>query len=189
MMERGVEKVSHLMSCWSGQNISVQSILELTWHTVKAFMKASDPRYIRPITHDNHRTVSYFHIRSPLSLQSPPPGLSLWPGVESWSLVPGPPAWLWETPGPAPESPLVPGTGFSVPVNTALAEEVVNHNQELNFSPIFCNNRSILWSIMALQWIRGGVTMRKIITYNTTSRLWNNKTKVRAMFCQSQMRF
>ena len=60
-------------------------------------------------------------------------------------------------------SPLVPGTGFSVPVNTALAEEVVNHNQELNFSPIFCNNRSILWSIMALQWIWGGVTMRTII--------------------------
>ena len=117
-------------------------------------------------------------ISAPLSLQSPPLRHRGCHSDREWRADPGagPPTGLTVgNTGPAPES-LGPRSGFSVPVNTALAEEVVNRN-ELNFSPIFCNNRSILWSRMALQWIWEGVTMSAIINYNATAGLWNNKNE------------
>ena len=76
--------------------------------------------------------------------------------------------------------------GFSVRVNTALAEEVVNHTA-LSFSPIFCNNWSILWRIMrimAVQWIWEGVTMSTINNYNDTTGCEIIKRRW-AMFCKS----
>ena len=116
-------------------------------------------------THNSWQPSDSFLFSYPLpslcSLRLSATGVVTLTGSGELVLVLAPPAWLWETPGPAPES-LGPRTGFSVPVNTALPEEVVNHN-ELNFSPIFCNNRSILWSRMALQWIWGRVTMSAII--------------------------
>ena len=72
--------------------------------------------------------------------------------------------------------------GFSVWVNTALAEEVVNHTQRwLNFSLIFCNNRRILRRI-----ISDSVIMRRSDNEDNHNDKSCEMIKRRwAMFCQS----
>ena len=55
---------------------------------------------VRPITHDNHRTVSYFHIRSSLLVRRWGCHSDRERRVDPQS---SPPACLWENTGPAPE--------------------------------------------------------------------------------------
>ena len=118
----------------------------------------------RPKSHNNHHTGWYFLQDATSAVPTlMPPGLWIWPGPGATGELAPPgssswPAWLWETPVPGPEHRLrrprvrqsmariIPWSHHRFSVAQAAqcrAEEVVNHTAR-NFSPIFCNKRSIL---------------------------------------------
>ena len=167
MTKRRWEGVANLLQVGSLHSIEMTS-----------FMRTWDPRYIRPITHDNHRTVSYFHIRSP-PLSAVSGVVTLTGSGELILVLAPPPAWLWETPGPH-LSPLVPGLASQ-------SQWTLPCRRKWWITTSWTSHRYFVTIAAYIVEQNGSpVNMRRSdneCNYNATARLWNNKTKVRSMFC------